>query len=389
MNNKHHLGFTLIELLVVIAIIAILAAILFPVFARAREKARQSTCTSNQRQIAASIQMFAQDHEETLPSTATVWNDVSVDSGVLICPTKGKSTPNAYVYYANASNAAIGTFNDPTTAGLTADGQHTGGTPAEINIASSSTDFEFRHSSNLIVSYLDGHVQVTNNPPYPGVKFLLPIMDSSLRAWWTGENITNVPNNGKVAAWPDGSTNNNLLKQTTVSNQPILILNGCNNRPVVRFDKTNSESLTATSVTGSMPVFSVTWLIKPKTTTDYNQVMGNTWGSWLCHTSANGGVYCGTNVSARFDTGNLGAGTYAINSWQYYTYTQDASNVACFYKNGALMATKTLSTPGSWTAFALSSIDGDIAEVVLWTKALSSPELTNLNKYYKMKYNIP
>jgi prepilin-type N-terminal cleavage/methylation domain-containing protein len=48
--NRH--GFTLIELLVVIAIIAILAAILFPVFARAREKARQTTCTSNQRQIA-------------------------------------------------------------------------------------------------------------------------------------------------------------------------------------------------------------------------------------------------------------------------------------------------------------------------------------------------
>jgi prepilin-type N-terminal cleavage/methylation domain-containing protein len=56
-------GFTLIELLVVIAIIAILAAILFPVFARAREKARQTTCTSNQRQIAASILMWSQDHE--------------------------------------------------------------------------------------------------------------------------------------------------------------------------------------------------------------------------------------------------------------------------------------------------------------------------------------
>ena len=49
-------GFTLIELLVVIAIIAILAAILFPVFARAREKARQSTCASNQRQISAAMQ---------------------------------------------------------------------------------------------------------------------------------------------------------------------------------------------------------------------------------------------------------------------------------------------------------------------------------------------
>lgn len=57
-------GFTLIELLVVIAIIAILAAILFPVFARAREKARQSSCSSNCKQIALGILMYAQDFDE-------------------------------------------------------------------------------------------------------------------------------------------------------------------------------------------------------------------------------------------------------------------------------------------------------------------------------------
>ena len=62
-----HRGFTLIELLVVIAIIAILAAILFPVFAQAREKARQSTCTSNLKQIGLAILAYAQDYDETLP----------------------------------------------------------------------------------------------------------------------------------------------------------------------------------------------------------------------------------------------------------------------------------------------------------------------------------
>jgi prepilin-type N-terminal cleavage/methylation domain-containing protein/prepilin-type processing-associated H-X9-DG protein len=57
-------GFTLIELLVVIAIIAILAAILFPVFARAREKARQSSCLSNAKQMGIGVMMYAQDYDE-------------------------------------------------------------------------------------------------------------------------------------------------------------------------------------------------------------------------------------------------------------------------------------------------------------------------------------
>jgi prepilin-type N-terminal cleavage/methylation domain-containing protein/prepilin-type processing-associated H-X9-DG protein len=60
-------GFTLIELLVVIAIIAILAAILFPVFAQAREKARAISCLSNIKQIGTAIQMYTQDYDETYP----------------------------------------------------------------------------------------------------------------------------------------------------------------------------------------------------------------------------------------------------------------------------------------------------------------------------------
>lgn len=66
--KRQRWGFTLIELLVVIAIIAILAAILFPVFAQAREKARQTACLSNTKQMGTATMMYVQDYDETYPS---------------------------------------------------------------------------------------------------------------------------------------------------------------------------------------------------------------------------------------------------------------------------------------------------------------------------------
>jgi prepilin-type N-terminal cleavage/methylation domain-containing protein/prepilin-type processing-associated H-X9-DG protein len=81
-KNKRASGFTLIELLVVIAIIAILAAILFPVFGRARENARRSSCQSNLKQIGLGILQYAQDYDERMVKTGSYdpqkaqWMDV-------------------------------------------------------------------------------------------------------------------------------------------------------------------------------------------------------------------------------------------------------------------------------------------------------------------------
>ncbi len=68
MRSRIRGGFTLIELLVVIAIIAILAAILFPVFAQARERARAAACLSNMKQVGLGLAMYVQDNDETMPA---------------------------------------------------------------------------------------------------------------------------------------------------------------------------------------------------------------------------------------------------------------------------------------------------------------------------------
>lgn len=77
-TKRRSRAFTLIELLVTIVIIAILEAILFPVFARARENARRSSCMSNLKQIGLGIMMYVQDYDDTYPS---VQRYISGDSG--------------------------------------------------------------------------------------------------------------------------------------------------------------------------------------------------------------------------------------------------------------------------------------------------------------------
>jgi prepilin-type N-terminal cleavage/methylation domain-containing protein len=91
-------GFTLIELLVVIAIIAILAAILFPVFAKAREKARQSACVSNGKQIALAMSLYAQDYDEKLGFAYLYWGPGTYAAGgINYNATNGLVPPSIYL----------------------------------------------------------------------------------------------------------------------------------------------------------------------------------------------------------------------------------------------------------------------------------------------------
>jgi len=126
---KANAGFTLIELLVVIAIIAILASILFPVFAQAREKARQVSCLSNLRQIGSGLMMYIDDYDGLLPSAVTFgrWWTIAQSSmfpppfvkdqllpytksdKIWFCPSIDVKSPLHYYY------TMVGTFEDNQT----------------------------------------------------------------------------------------------------------------------------------------------------------------------------------------------------------------------------------------------------------------------------------
>ncbi|MDW8103641.1 MAG: DUF1559 domain-containing protein [Armatimonadota bacterium] len=111
-NRLRRTGFTLIELLVVIAIIAVLAAILFPVFAQAREKARSASCQSNYRQIGLAFHMYVADWDEVYPPVylwKTRLQPYIKNFDINKCP----SRPHLPWYYGQGYN--IGTQNPPVS----------------------------------------------------------------------------------------------------------------------------------------------------------------------------------------------------------------------------------------------------------------------------------
>src|SRR5438094_7311312 len=192
-NRVKQRAFTLIELLVVIAIIAILAAILFPVFAQAREKARQSTCLSNCKQIGMALMQYEQDYDEAAPGvwfgpvSASPWSRPSDDvrfwkwmdavypyvknEGVFHCPSDGvnkkyvfrnRDGSNGYGSY--AMSQAYYCTGDPYTGPASDYNQFTGGVPFVMRISMIQ-----RPSDTVWI--VDGGVKGVKDPDWKSYEF--------------------------------------------------------------------------------------------------------------------------------------------------------------------------------------------------------------------------
>ena len=157
-----HRGFTLMEVMVIVVILIGVTIVMVPLFANSRERGRQTACLNNQKQIAAMILLYAQDHEGLLPTSPTVWDTLRAQrlpKDLFVCPTVRKlnltTLENDYVYNDAINGQELGQIRLPSSTMLTADGLSAGGD----NICRTQLDLLERHNNRLNASFVDGHME--------------------------------------------------------------------------------------------------------------------------------------------------------------------------------------------------------------------------------------
>ncbi len=159
-------GFTLIELLVVIAIIAILAAILFPVFAKAREKARQSTCLNNVKQMGLACLQYTQDYDERMVTyrypDPYYWPDkiepYCKNRQIFACPSRTLATYMYGINYTHGVAWAMASVQYPAQHLLICDNKNQyAGCPCSVAATYTPELSPLPHNDGINLVYMDGH----------------------------------------------------------------------------------------------------------------------------------------------------------------------------------------------------------------------------------------
>ena len=369
MRMRQTFGFTLIELLVVIAIIAVLAAILFPVFSRAREKARQSSCMNNQRQIAVALTIFAQDHDQTLPSSSTVWTDLTLPRALFICPSNKTKGAIGYGYNANLSARKLSELTKQVSIIACAD------CASSANLLTTNTDIDTtRHDGGYIVSYLDGHATYTTGAV---IGLLASPVTDGLILWYAADVGVSTGTGTNVKTIKDQSGNG--LDGTATATGVTSVANGQNGRAVLRFASLGGSSMDYLSFTRQTTIRTVVWAAKQTSTG---------WWSCLLGDSSAGGHSDFTQYSPAGciqDKGDVKLNAYTVpgttlmpvGTWNITSVVKSSNCAALNFAQD-----RGLTDVGSRQFF------GDLGEVMIFNKALSDDQLTQLHYYLAGRWGV-
>ena len=170
-------SFSWVGAFLVLALFGMIAAVLFPVFARARAKASQNNCLSNVKQCGLGMIMYASDHKDHLPSAATWVQDTLPylkNVQIYMCPNDTSGEQVSYAMNPHLSGAALGSIENPAETVMVYDAEH--GVPA------------YRHNDGLNVCFADGHVKWLHRLP-PEVTGTTAVMPAPNRDYGLGRKI--------------------------------------------------------------------------------------------------------------------------------------------------------------------------------------------------------